>query len=268
MGPKDGVSIVRTDWASEVRNVLQRIVGVSLEGDSHCLSAIAHRLSVELPEPANPIEFHLFRYQLAGFTDRLARAVHEEFHRQFVPEACLHRVPRESQDRWLDPNSPIEELLQEWSQGYRRWFEAHHQIPAALRARWLLDECFATPPTLEGLAQMVGTSRSTLVAQFSDAFAMGPGEYAMRARLREGLKRLRQSELPIHTVAAQVGYQSAGKFHARLKKYTALTPSEIRALHPLEFDQFLADRLSIRPRTSPRLKRRQPIRFSRVGDNK
>jgi AraC-like DNA-binding protein len=67
------------------------------------------------------------------------------------------------------------------------------------------------------------------------------------------MSRLRTSTESIDEIARACGYQS-NKFYAAVRRFTGLTPSQVRALDDGEFQRLLEERLPLRalPRPSRR----------------
>ncbi len=55
-------------------------------------------------------------------------------------------------------------------------------------------------------------------------------------------------KMPIEEVARDGGYRSENKFYTRVRQYTGLAPSEIRALPDEAFERLLLEKLPMRSR--------------------
>ena len=238
---------VRLRWACVVRNVYQVIVGEAVDGDPTCVEAIVDRLTHEMAPPINSAESLMVRQSLAMLTQGIGQTLHRCFHIRFVRDSCTLRPGCESEDRWLNSDSSIAELLNQWRADYLDWFDAHHRLPPALRLKHTLQQQFANTVPLYELARAAGTSRSRLIEQFTDAFGLPPSEYRLRLRVREGLRRLRTSDDSVDRAARQVGYQSGSKFSKQVQRSTGLTPSDVRMLDDDTFYQLLEERVTLRP---------------------
>jgi hypothetical protein len=156
----------RLDWASAVRNVYQVFIGqISLSDPTHLVPAIRW-LTLNLPPPIEWGEDVHLRQSLAFFMDRNARVVHDRLHAAFAMPPCSLNSPRESEAVWLDASISIDNLLNQWLARHAGWLERHHAFPPVLRALRVLRARFAENLTIEGLAQSVGTSRTTFVLRF------------------------------------------------------------------------------------------------------
>jgi AraC-like DNA-binding protein len=80
--------------------------------------------------------------------------------------------------------------------------------------------------TVAELAELAGMSRTVFAARFVDALAQPPFEFLTRLRLERAAELLTSTELPVKTVAAQVGYSSRSSFtRAFLATYGAAPKS-------------------------------------------
>jgi AraC-like DNA-binding protein len=238
---------IRIAWACDTVNVYQRVVGIALEGDPTRVEAIVEQLQRDLPQPANRAESIHVLQSLTLFLDRVSLVLHARFHARFPSVDCGAAPSTAPPGDGVHLDMPVTELPARWAAEYAAWFSLNHRLPAALRTKQRLEEAFAEPLTIPQVAEAVGSSRTTLIDQFTAAFGMPPAEYLGRVRIREGLRRLRQRNDTVERVAAEVGYRSSNKFYARMGPYTDLTPSEVRAMPPMEFEQWLDDRISLRP---------------------
>lgn len=81
-----------------------------------------------------------------------------------------------------------------------------------------LDHTF----TVAELAEVAGMSRTVFAARFVEALAQPPFEFLTRLRLERAAQLLTSTELPVKSVAAQVGYASRSSFtRAFLATYEA-----------------------------------------------
>jgi AraC-like DNA-binding protein len=66
--------------------------------------------------------------------------------------------------------------------------------------------------TVAELAELAGMSRTVFAARFVEALAQPPFEFLTRLRLERAAQLLMSTELPVKSVAAQVGYASRSSF--------------------------------------------------------
>jgi AraC-like DNA-binding protein len=83
--------------------------------------------------------------------------------------------------------------------------------------------------TLPELAEVAGMSRSVFAARFADALAQSPIEYLKTLRLARAAGLLRHTDLPIKTVASQVGYSSRSAFTRAFIAHRGVAPHQFRA---------------------------------------
>ena len=84
------------------------------------------------------------------------------------------------------------------------------------------------PYTLDSLAGICNMSRTTFAKRFSAAFDRSPMNFVSEIRLRSSAKMLSQSDHPIKTVAAKVGYDSRSHFSRSFKEFFGISPADYR----------------------------------------
>jgi len=82
--------------------------------------------------------------------------------------------------------------------------------------------------TVESLAAAVGMSRSRFAERFRELVGSGPMAYIADWRLQRALNLLAQSNVPIKSVAHQIGYRSAAAFTRAFSDRFGCTPKERR----------------------------------------
>jgi AraC-like DNA-binding protein len=83
--------------------------------------------------------------------------------------------------------------------------------------------------TLPELAEVAGMSRSVFAARFADAVARPPIEFLKLVRLTRAARLLADSDLPVKTIAAQVGYESRSSFTRAFCAAHGTSPTAFRA---------------------------------------
>jgi AraC family transcriptional regulator len=83
-------------------------------------------------------------------------------------------------------------------------------------------------PSLEELAVCCGLSKRHLARAFREETGRTIGEYVTLASRERACTLLNTTDLPIHAVAAQVGFSSAASFSYAFRKATGIRPSDLR----------------------------------------
>jgi AraC-like DNA-binding protein len=82
--------------------------------------------------------------------------------------------------------------------------------------------------TLPALAQVAGMSRSVFAARFADAVGESPIEFLKTLRLTRAADLLTRTDLPVKSVAAQVGYSSRSAFSRAFVAHHGIGPTRFR----------------------------------------
>lgn len=82
--------------------------------------------------------------------------------------------------------------------------------------------------TLSGLAELAGMSRSRFGHHFGAAYGRSPMEFVNWVRLKSASRMLRDTNLPIKSIAAAVGYASRSHFSRAFRAEFGLDPSGFR----------------------------------------
>jgi len=86
----------------------------------------------------------------------------------------------------------------------------------------------ARPWTVASLAAIAGLSRTPFAKRFADLTGQPPVRYLTWWRMTTAAHLLRTSDLPLRTVAGQVGYQSEYAFAAAFKREYGAAPGRFR----------------------------------------
>lgn len=92
-----------------------------------------------------------------------------------------------------------------------------------------IEESFAEPLSLDGLAQLAGLSRFHFAAMFKQSFGEPPHRYIILKRVEAAKRLLTTTDHPITQVAADVGYDNHGHFSTIFKRETGKSPSRYRS---------------------------------------
>lgn len=82
--------------------------------------------------------------------------------------------------------------------------------------------------TIEELSRQYAINTSTLKAVFKTVYGLPIASYMKEYRIRQAMKLLRETNNSIAQIAAQVGYESQGKFANAFKDITQQLPTEYR----------------------------------------
>lgn len=85
------------------------------------------------------------------------------------------------------------------------------------------------PIALPELAKKAGLSLSRFKARFKAAHGVPPGELVLRTRVARARHLLQETKIPITRIAHELGFSSSQYFATVVKRYTRLTPGELRA---------------------------------------
>jgi len=96
--------------------------------------------------------------------------------------------------------------------------------------------------TLRALAEVAGMSRSVFAARFADAVGQSPIEFLKMLRLARASQLLMNSDLPVKTVAARVGYSSRSSFTRAFHAHHGIGPTAFRtAAHEPAIGPFVVE---------------------------
>lgn len=100
--------------------------------------------------------------------------------------------------------------------------------PGLLDARRRIEERFAEPLALTDLARRAGLSRNHFCTAFRAAFGQSPYDFALSLRLEQARMLLRDRNLSIADVAAQVGYDDPASFARLVRRRLGKGPRALR----------------------------------------
>lgn len=145
-----------------------------------------------------------------------------QLHRRQLQSALEERL-RAYEDRFgaLDDTSPT-------AADHRRNEPARHQVEMICRARRILLEQLASPPSLEALARAVGTNQPRLSRGFRLFFGTTVYGFIREARSLRARELLLETNWPIKTIALELGYSSASELTRYVRKRFGMTPSQLR----------------------------------------
>lgn len=82
--------------------------------------------------------------------------------------------------------------------------------------------------SLEEMAEQVGMSTSHFRATFRKRFGLSPGRYLTDLRMRRACELLRETALPIKTIAQRVGFDELPNFYRAFRQMYKQTPATFR----------------------------------------
>lgn len=103
-----------------------------------------------------------------------------------------------------------------------RDIEALHEVRRVLSCR--IDE----RPGIEALSRHAGINRNKLTYGFRHLFDQTISGFCLDARLQEAMKLLRDTDLPVGTIANRIGYGQASAFSTAFRRRFGVTPLQAR----------------------------------------
>ena len=97
------------------------------------------------------------------------------------------------------------------------------------RARLRLEQDLAREIRIGALARELGFSADYFIRHFKLRFGLSPMEYRIRARLREAVRLLRETDLAVKQIAFRIGWRDAGLLASHCQHLLGRTPTDIRA---------------------------------------
>jgi transcriptional regulator GlxA family with amidase domain len=109
-----------------------------------------------------------------------------------------------------------------------RWLSAAGN-PGLWKVITIIFDHPEAPHSLDTLANHAGMSRSSLVEHFTASLGRSPMDLVKELRLRRAAALLTATDLPIKTIAVQVGYASRSYFTRAFKQQFNQSPSYFRS---------------------------------------
>ncbi|MEH6492432.1 helix-turn-helix transcriptional regulator [Halopseudomonas sp.] len=94
-----------------------------------------------------------------------------------------------------------------------------------------IDEHLDQPLLLQDLAGQVSLSEYHFARMFKHSKGVAPHQYVMNRRLARAMQLLRNSPLPLTSIALQCGFSSPSHFSNRFRQVHGCSPSALRAGH-------------------------------------
>jgi len=89
---------------------------------------------------------------------------------------------------------------------------------------------YAEPITVDDIARAAAVSTSYLTRLFRQQMETSPHDYLLRHRITRAKQLLMETDLPIGTIARQVGFSSESNFSYRFSRMCQTTPRAYRGL--------------------------------------
>ena len=162
-----------------------------------------------------------------GFT-----GLERQFYRQFSRSRSSNRISaRTSTGRQTSATTakPAGVVAFTWCRARATSMTAGARRDARIgRALELIHEAPARPWSIDGLACVVGMSRSAFAGRFKALVDEGPMQYLTRWRMHRAAHHLRAEGLAVPQTAARVGYESSATFSKAFKRYMGSVPATYR----------------------------------------
>lgn len=113
-------------------------------------------------------------------------------------------------------------------QSYSTGFLAALKDPRINKALQLMHAQPEVPWTLDDLATEAAMSRAIFADRFTHLVGSPPKSYLTAWRMQQALNLIKETVLPVITIAAKVGYTSDASFNRAFQRYFEVTPAEYR----------------------------------------
>jgi DNA-binding response OmpR family regulator len=100
-----------------------------------------------------------------------------------------------------------------------------------LAARQLIDTDLANVPTLDQIAERIGSNREKLSQVFREQMGCTVFAYIRDQRIARGAALLRETEIEIQEIALLVGFLNAGNFATAFRERNGMPPSTYRKMY-------------------------------------
>ncbi len=110
---------------------------------------------------------------------------------------------------------------------------SEEQKQRLLRARDLMDSCYAQPLDIPRLARVALMSPSHFTRTFRTTFGEPPHRYLQRRRMERAMFLLRSQPYSVTQVSLSVGFDSLGTFSRTFREVVGETPTAYRSRGPL-----------------------------------
>lgn len=91
-----------------------------------------------------------------------------------------------------------------------------------------MNEHYNTNPSLEEVAHYVGLNAAYFSTLFKKEMGINFSNYIVKLKVEQGKRLLKNSNLPLITIAVELGFDSQSYFSNVFKKHTGMTPKQYR----------------------------------------
>lgn len=179
--------------------------------------------------PAEPIV-----EQIAGRAELPVRVLRDTAENQEVLQRMQRLSALEQEKTAMYPYAVLTALCQLWLD-----FSKHCALPEKAPHRSISEERtsrflqyiarhFGEDVTLADLAASVNVSKSECLRCFKTVLHTTPYQYLMEVRLAKAAERLRTTDTPVSTIAAECGFSHLSHFGKCFKEKTGLSPTSYR----------------------------------------
>ena len=96
-----------------------------------------------------------------------------------------------------------------------------------------IETHYTAPLSLEALAKSAHVSKSECLRCFKESLQIAPYQYVMEYRLSKAAELLRSTDMPVGSIAVQVGFQQLSHFGKYFREKTGMSPREYRKAQKL-----------------------------------
>ena len=107
-------------------------------------------------------------------------------------------------------------------------------------ARILLDQSYDAPISIDDLSREVALSPYYLIRAFRHIYKQTPHQYLVGQRIARAKELLRNSDLSITEICAEVGFESLGSFSTLFRKVAGVSPRAYRiSSQPIPYPTYI-----------------------------
>lgn len=231
------------------------IVHAQIQGTEHEISSLYYKwlddlvLHFRMPSPQ-------WREDFARIFDHLEERVLKNDDMQLLLNYFMHRFAREMEEispqineywqqttytqllaalRILETTSEIrcwyEQLISELYDKYAEWLNSAQSKSLIYEVRKYIEDNYNNPDlSLNHISDRFGMNGKYVSQLFKEAFGVKFVDFLIGLRLEQAQKQLRETNISIHEIARQVGYEHAISFGRIFKKTIGVSPGDYRKM--------------------------------------